>query len=137
MGFRRLSIRCESTAISVLIVCWAAPSAVLGPVMGICVDRIDARRSLVLGYVAGAATALGMAACESLGQFDVAVSRALARPATNFSLRAAAFREHNFAHQTQLIVEVGLGEVVVHRWCFPLRADAIRPTYHKERRLSP
>ena len=85
-GFAAYRFDASPQAISVLIVCWAAPSAVLGPVMGIYVDRVGARRSLVLGYVAGAATALGMAACGSLGQLDVAAvlygaSRALAGPA--------------------------------------------------------
>ncbi len=85
-GFAAYRFNASAQAISVLIVCWAAPSVVLSPIMGVYVDRLGAQRVLVLGYVAGTATALGMAASGSLVQLDVATvvygtTRALAGPA--------------------------------------------------------
>jgi MFS family permease len=70
-------------AVSVTIMCWAVPSAVLSPLMGVYVDRLGPKRALVAGYVAAASAALGMAAAGSLAQLDVAalaycITRALA-----------------------------------------------------------
>src|SRR5258708_37926042 len=54
-------------AVSVTVMCWAAPAAVLSPLMGVCVDRLGPKGALAAGYVAAAAAALGMAAGGSLG----------------------------------------------------------------------
>jgi MFS family permease len=73
-------------AVAVTVMCWAAPAAVLSPLMGVYLDRVGPKRALVAGYTAAAAASLGMAAAGSLVQLDVAavaygVTRALAGPA--------------------------------------------------------
>jgi MFS family permease len=85
-GFAAYRFNASPYAVSVTIMCWAAPSAVLSPVMGVWVDRLGPRRALVAGYAAAACAALGMAAAGSLPQLDAAavaygITRALAGPA--------------------------------------------------------
>jgi MFS family permease len=52
--------------VSLLIICWSAPSAVLAPLLGVLVDRLGARRALIAAYLAGVGAALGLAAADSL-----------------------------------------------------------------------
>ena len=84
-GFAAYRFNASPYAVSVTVMCWAAPAAVLSPLMGVYVDRVGPKRALVAGYVAAAA-ALGMAAAGSLVQLDLAavgygMTRALASPA--------------------------------------------------------
>ena len=85
-GFAAYRFNASPYAVAVTVMCWAAPAAVLSPVMGVYVDRLSPKRALVTGYVAAAAAALGMAAAGSLVQLDIGaiaygVTRALASPA--------------------------------------------------------
>ena len=87
-GFAAYRFDAGSYAVSLTIVCWAAPPAVLSPLCGVWVDRIGPRKALVAGYVAAAVAALGMAGAGSLTVLDVAaagygVARAVAGPAAN------------------------------------------------------
>ena len=87
-GFAAYRFDAGSYAVSLTIVCWATPPAVLSPLCGVWVDRIGPRKALVAGYVAAAVAALGMAAAGSLTVLDVAaagygVARAVAGPAAN------------------------------------------------------
>jgi MFS family permease len=85
-GFATYRFNASPYAVSLTIMCWAAPATVLSPLMGVYVDRLGPKRALVTGYVAAAAAALGMAAAGSLVRLDVAavaygITRALASPA--------------------------------------------------------
>ena len=85
-GFAAYRFNASPYAVSVTIVCWAAPPALLGPLMGVYVDRLGAKRALVAGYAAAAAAALGMAAAGSLMMLDIAAvaygtARSLSGPA--------------------------------------------------------
>jgi MFS family permease len=87
-GFAVYRFGASPYAVSLTIVCWAAPPAVLSPLMGVCIDRIGPRSAVVAGYCAAAAAALGMAAAGSLTGLDVAalgygMARALAGPAAS------------------------------------------------------
>ncbi len=85
-GFAAYRFNASPYAVSVTIVCWAAPPAALSPLMGVYVDRLGAKAALVAGYLAAGGAALGMAAAGSLPQLDMAAlaygaARALAGPA--------------------------------------------------------
>jgi predicted MFS family arabinose efflux permease len=85
-GFAAYRFNASPYAVSVTIVCWAAPPALLSAPMGVYINRLGAKKALVAGYVAVAAAALGMAAAGSLIVLDVAavaygVARSLAGPA--------------------------------------------------------
>ncbi|HMG64435.1 MAG TPA: hypothetical protein VK599_15950, partial [Streptosporangiaceae bacterium] len=85
-GFAAYRFNASPYAVSVTIVCWAAPPAVLSPLMGVLVDRLGARTALAAGYQAAAAAALGLAAAGSLAVLDIAaagsgVTRSLTGPA--------------------------------------------------------
>jgi MFS family permease len=87
-GFGAYRFNASPYAVSLTIVCWAAPPAVLSPLLGVYVDRIGPRKALVAGYVAAAGAALGMAAAGSLAVLDLAaagygIARALTGPAAN------------------------------------------------------
>jgi MFS family permease len=86
-GFAAYRFDASPGAVSVTIVCWAAPPAVLSPVLGGYVDRLGPKRALVAGYLAAAGAALGLAlAAGSLAELDVlavacGTTRALTGPA--------------------------------------------------------
>src|ERR1700761_1927542 len=73
-GFAAYRFNASPYAVSLTIVCWAAPPAVLSPLLGVWVDRIGPRKALVAGYVAAAVAALGMAAAGSLPVLDAAAA---------------------------------------------------------------
>jgi len=86
-GFAAYRFNASPTEVSLLIICWAAPVAVLSPSLGVFVDRIGARRALIVAYLLGAGAALGLAAAYSLpilGTFAVLAgsARAMAGPAS-------------------------------------------------------
>jgi MFS family permease len=87
-GFAAYRFNASPYAVSLTVVCWAAPPAVASPLLGIWVDRIGPRKALVTGYLAAAGAALAMAAAGSLAALDVAaagygVARSLAGPAAS------------------------------------------------------
>jgi MFS family permease len=87
-GFAAYRFNASPDAVSVTIVCWAAPPAVLSPLLGVYVDRIGPRAAVVAGYCGAACAALGMAAAGSVTELAIAavgygVARALAGPAAS------------------------------------------------------
>ncbi|HEX3488223.1 MAG TPA: MFS transporter [Streptosporangiaceae bacterium] len=85
-GFAAYRFGASPQQVSLTIVCWAAPPALLSPLAGVLVDRLGPARALIAGYLAAAAAALGMAAAGSLTVLDLAAAaygtaRALAGPA--------------------------------------------------------
>jgi MFS family permease len=85
-GFAAYRFDASPYAVSVTIVCWAAPPALLSPLMGVFIDRIGPKKALLTGYIAAAAAALAMAAAGSLLVLDVTAAaygtaRSLAGPA--------------------------------------------------------
>jgi MFS family permease len=87
-GFAAYRFDASAYAVSVTIVCWAAPPAVLSPLLGVYVDRIGPKAAVVAGYCGAACAALGMAAAGSLTELAVAAiaygtARALAGPAAS------------------------------------------------------
>ena len=87
-GFAAYRFNASPYAVSVTIVCWAAPPALLSPLMGVYIDRIGPRAAVVAGYCGAACAALGMAAAGSLTELAIAAvaygsARALAGPAAS------------------------------------------------------
>lgn len=87
-GFAAYRFNASPYAVSLTIVCWAAPPALLGPLAGVYVDRIGPRAAVVAGYCGAACAALGMAASGTLAELAVAAvaygsARALAGPAAS------------------------------------------------------
>jgi MFS family permease len=85
-GFAAYRFNASPYAVSVTIICWAAPPALLGPLLGVCIDRIGPKTATVVGYCGAACAALGMAAAGSLTELAIAAAayggaRALAGPA--------------------------------------------------------
>jgi MFS family permease len=87
-GFAAYRFNASPGAVSVTIVCWAAPPALLGPLLGVSIDRIGPKAATVAGYLGAAAAALGLAAAGSLTELAIAAAaygcaRALAGPAAS------------------------------------------------------
>jgi predicted MFS family arabinose efflux permease len=87
-GFAAYRFNASPYAVSLTIVCWAGPPAVLSPLLGIWIDRIGPRKALVAGYLAAAVAALGMADAGSLAVLDIAaagygIARSLSGPAAS------------------------------------------------------
>ena len=85
-GFAAYRFNASPGAVSVTIVCWAAPPALLSPLLGVFVDRIGPKAATVTGYLGAAGAALGLAAARSLTELAIAAvvygcARALAGPA--------------------------------------------------------
>ena len=80
-GFAAYRFNASPYAVSVTIVCWAAPPALLSPVLGVYIDRIGPKAAVVAGYCAAALAAIGMAAAGSLAELALAweIRRGLAR----------------------------------------------------------
>ena len=86
-GFAAYRFDASPGQVSLLIICWSMPSVVLGPPLGVMVDRLGARRALIAAYAVGAAAALGLAAADSLPTLYLlavlaGVATALAGPAS-------------------------------------------------------
>jgi predicted MFS family arabinose efflux permease len=87
-GFAAYRFNASPYAVSVTIVCWAAPTALLSPLLGVYIDRIGPRTAVVAGYCGAACAAVGMAASGSLAELAMAAfgygsARALAGPAAS------------------------------------------------------
>jgi predicted MFS family arabinose efflux permease len=87
-GFAAYRFNASPYAVSVTIVCWAAPAALLSPLLGVYIDRIGPRTAVVAGYCGAACAAVGMAASGSLAELAMAAfgygsARALAGPAAS------------------------------------------------------
>jgi hypothetical protein len=87
-GFAAYRFNASPYAVSVTIVCWAAPPALLSPLLGVYIDRIGPQAAVVAGYCGAACAALGMAWSGSLAELAIAAvgygsARALADPAAS------------------------------------------------------
>jgi predicted MFS family arabinose efflux permease len=87
-GFAAYRFNASAYAVSVTIVCWAAPPALLGPLLGVYIDRIGPKAAVIAGYCGAACAALGMATAGSLAGLAIAAAgygtaRALAGPAAS------------------------------------------------------
>jgi MFS family permease len=87
-GFAAYRFSASPEAVAVTVVCWAAPPAVLSPVLGVYIDRFGPRAALVAGYSAAGCAALGMAVAGSLTELDISalaygLARAVAGPAAS------------------------------------------------------
>jgi len=87
-GFAAYRFNASPEAISVTVVCWSVPPAVLSPLTGALADRFGPRAMMIAGYLAAAAAALAMAAAGSLAFLDVmaaayGVARSLSGPAAS------------------------------------------------------
>jgi MFS family permease len=85
-GFAAYRFNASPGAVSVTIICWAAPPALLSPLLGVSIDRIGPKAATVTGYLGAAGAALGLAAAGSLTELAIAAgaygcARALAGPA--------------------------------------------------------
>jgi MFS family permease len=85
-GFAAYRFNASPEAISVTVLCWSVPPAVLSSVTGALADRFGPRALLIAGYLGAAAAALAMAAAGSLAFLDVmaaayGVARSLSGPA--------------------------------------------------------
>jgi sugar phosphate permease len=85
-GFAAYRFNASPEAISVTVVCWSVPPAVLSSLTGALADRFGPRALMIAGYLGAAAAALAMAAAGSLACLDVmavayGVARSLSGPA--------------------------------------------------------
>jgi len=67
-GFAAYRFHSTPAEVALLALCWSAPAAVLGPFLGLPIDRVGPRRALLVAYTASAAAALLMATAHSLAQ---------------------------------------------------------------------
>jgi MFS family permease len=87
-GFAACRFNASPCAVSVTIICWAAPAALLSPLLDVYIDRVGPKDATVAGYCGAACAALGMAAAGSLTELAIAAAgygsaRALAGPAAS------------------------------------------------------
>jgi MFS family permease len=87
-GFAAYHFGASPEAISLTVLCWSGPPAVLTAFTGGLTDRFGPRVMLIVGYLCSAATSLGMAAAGSLLFLDVmavacGAARSLCGPASS------------------------------------------------------
>lgn len=70
-GFAAYRFHSGPAEVAVLTLCWSAPAAVFGPVLGIPIDRVGPRRVLLIAYGGSALSALLMATASSLSMLAV------------------------------------------------------------------
>jgi MFS family permease len=87
-GFAAYKFHSGGTEIALLALCWSAPSAVLGPLVGVPIDRLGPRRVLVGSYLGSAAVAVAMGMAGSFRQLTMwavvyGVCKAFSMPAAD------------------------------------------------------
>lgn len=87
-GFAAYKFDTGGTGVALLALCWSAPAALLGPFIGVPIDRLGPRRVLLWSYLAGAGAAVGMGFARSLRELAMVavlygVTRAFAHPAAD------------------------------------------------------
>ncbi len=87
-GFAAYQFDSGPTQIALLGLAWAVPSAIIGPFAGVPIDRLGAKRVLVLAYLGGAASAVAMSFATSYPQLVglgvlVGLAKAFAQPASD------------------------------------------------------
>jgi len=116
-GFAAYRFNASSYAVSITILCWAAPPALLSPVMGVYVDRLNPKNALLVGYLASAGAALGMAASGSLTELDFAavaygIARSLTGPAASALPPRIVASDDLLAANSMLGAAASTGQVV-------------------------
>ena len=87
-GFAAYKFDSGGSQIALLAMSWAAPAAVLGPLVGVPIDRFGPRRVLIVSQIAAAAAATGMAFTDTFAQLAAVaalygVCRAFTMPAAD------------------------------------------------------
>jgi MFS family permease len=87
-GFAAYQFDSGPAQIALIGLGWAVPSAIVGPFAGVPIDRIGAKRVLVLSYAVGAAAAVVMSLATSFGQLVglgvlMGLAKAFAQPAAD------------------------------------------------------
>ena len=87
-GFAAYRFHSGAGEIALLALCWSAPAAVLGPLTGLPIDRLDPKRVLIVAYLASSVAAGAMALAGSLPQLALlatayGVCKAFATPAAD------------------------------------------------------
>jgi MFS family permease len=87
-GFAAYQFDSGPAQIALIGLGWAVPAAIVGPFAGVPIDRIGAKRVLVLAYLGGAAAAVAMAFATSFPQLvglgvAMGLAKAFAQPAAD------------------------------------------------------
>ncbi len=87
-GFAAYRFHSGAGEIALLALCWSAPAALLGPLTGLPIDRLDPKRVLVAAYLASAVAAGAMALAGSFTHLAIlavlyGVCKAFATPAAD------------------------------------------------------
>ena len=70
-GFAAYRFHSGGRQIALLALCWSAPSALIGPLVGVPIDRLGPRRVLMAAYLAAAGAAVAMGTARSLRQLAI------------------------------------------------------------------
>jgi MFS family permease len=116
-GFAAYRFDASPGAVSVTIVCWAAPPAVLSPVLGVYVDRLGPKRALIAGYLAASAAAVGLALAGSLAAVDVlafasGITRAVTGPAASALPPRIVAPDDLLAANARLVAAATTGQII-------------------------
>jgi MFS family permease len=115
-GFAAYRFNASPEAISVTVICWSLPPAVLSPLTGALTDRFGPRAMMIAGYLAAAAAALAMAAAGSLAFLDVmaavyGAARSLSGPAASALPPRVVQPDDLLAANSLLSVTSSIGQV--------------------------
>ena len=127
-GFAAYRFSASPEAISITVICWSVPPAVLSPLTGALADRFGPRVMMIAGYLAAAAAALAMAAAGSLAFLDVmaavyGAARSLSGPAAGALPPRVVQPDDLLAANSLLSVTSSIGQVAG-----PLAASALLAT---------
>jgi MFS family permease len=115
-GFAAYRFGASPEAISVTVICWSVPPAVLSPLTGALADRFGPRVMMIAGYLAAAAVALAMASAGSLASLDVMAAayggaRSLSGPAASALPPRVVQPDDLLAANSLLSVTSSIGQV--------------------------
>jgi MFS family permease len=127
-GFAAYHFGASPEAISVTVLCWSGPPAVLTAFTGGLTDRFGPRVMLIVGYLCSAATSLGMATAGSLPLLDVmavacGAARSLCSPASSALPTRVVESDDLLAANSLLGVTGSIGQVAG-----PLAASVLMAT---------
>jgi MFS transporter, ENTS family, enterobactin (siderophore) exporter len=115
-GFAAYRFNASPEAISVTVVCWSVPPALLSSLTGALADRFGPRALMITGYLGAAAAALAMAAAGSLAFLDVmavayGVARSLSGPAVSALPPRVVLPDDLLAANSLLNVTSSIGQI--------------------------
>jgi MFS family permease len=115
-GFAAYRFNASPEAISVTVVCWSVPPALLSSLTGALADRFGPRALMIAGYLGAAAAALAMAAAGSLAFLDVmavayGVARSLSGPAVSALPPRVVLPDDLLAANSLLNVTSSIGQI--------------------------